>query len=150
MKTNLVRAALACAVLAFTSMAAMASVDPIPGVDVIVKKNGLAVSQTQTNGTGQVVLKLPPGDYVLTVNGPSLVKAIARLPKSAKTGGMISTKPSELPIIIAIKGTGIGTSKTLGSESAGQGASIAFSVPPGVLIGTLAKAPVEVTVTISE
>lgn len=53
MKTNLVRAALVCAVLAFTSTAATAGGDPIPGVDVVVHAHhgGSLMVQKKTNPT---------------------------------------------------------------------------------------------------
>jgi len=82
MKSNLVRAALVCVALAMTSTAAMAAIDPIPGVDIIVKKNpgGHLVIQAQTSPTGQVQFKdLAPGDYVIEIDGPSLVAAIDKL-----------------------------------------------------------------------
>ena len=86
MKTNFVRAALACLALALSSTAAMAAIDPIPGVDIIVKKNpgGSIVMHTRTSPTGQVQFKnLLPGDYVIEIDGNTLVKATERLTPSA-------------------------------------------------------------------
>jgi hypothetical protein len=61
---------------------ALAINNPIPGVDVIVKKDpgGATIMTVQTDGNGAVVLKgLAPGDYVIEIDGPSLVKAMDRL-----------------------------------------------------------------------
>ncbi len=104
MKTNLVCAALACFVLAMTSTAGIAAIDPIPGVDIIVKKvcydskgreircpGGNIVIQAQTSSTGIVQYKsLLPGDNVIEIDGKSLVAAMDRLvppAPSKKTGG---------------------------------------------------------------
>lgn len=92
MKTNLVRAALACAVLAFTMTAAMAATTPVPRVDVVVTRdpNGNSVIVTRdANGTtfegttdanGQITFKdLAPGKYVIIIKGDSLIRAMDRL-----------------------------------------------------------------------
>ncbi len=52
--------------------------NPIPGVDIVVKKNpgGIVVAKTQTDAKGQVVLKdLLPGSYTVDLEGKSLVAA---------------------------------------------------------------------------
>ena len=81
MKSILVRAALACLALALTAMPAMATNEPIPGVDIIVQKNpGGIVVKTQTGPTGQVQFKdLAPGEYVIEIDGKSLVAAMDKL-----------------------------------------------------------------------
>ena len=67
--------------LAFSGSVAMATNEPIPGVDIIVKKNpgGSIVMHTRTGPTGQVQFKgLAPGDYVIEIDSNTLVKAIER------------------------------------------------------------------------
>src|SRR5665213_1142106 len=56
MKTNFVRAALICTALALSTTVATAAIDPIPGVDIIVKKNpgGSVVIQTHTDANGSL------------------------------------------------------------------------------------------------
>ncbi len=86
MKTNFVRAALACAALALSTTAATATNDPIPGVDIIVQKNpgGTIVIQTHTDSNGSLTLRgLAPGDYVIEIDGRSLVAAMDKLAPAA-------------------------------------------------------------------
>ncbi len=79
---------LSAALLACAPMAeALAASDPIPGIDIIVKKNpgGTAVTQTTTDAKGEFTLKdLEPGTYTVELVGKSLVAATA-VPK-ARTG----------------------------------------------------------------
>ena len=98
MTTNFIRAALACAVLAITAQSAMASNKPIPGIDVIVKKNpgGNAITAT-TDADGQIVLKgLEPGDYVIEIDGKSLVKAMDGAGPINANGGIGSKVRAEI------------------------------------------------------
>lgn len=85
MKTNFVRASLACAALALSSTAAMAAIDPIPGVDIIVQKNpGGTIVHIQTDANGTLTLRnLAPGDYVIEIGGKSLVAAMDKLAPAA-------------------------------------------------------------------
>ncbi|MGZ8363002.1 MAG: hypothetical protein ACXW3D_04000 [Caulobacteraceae bacterium] len=79
MKTKLSRAlaGLAGLTLILSAASAWAVTDPIPGIDVIVKKNGLAVPVT-TDATGTAVLgQLPPGPCVITLTGKSLKRVYA-------------------------------------------------------------------------
>ena len=69
MKSNLVRAALAALALSFSMTAAMAASDPIPGVDIIVRKNpgGLAVVVATTDAKGKFSARVAePGNYALS------------------------------------------------------------------------------------
>ena len=69
MKSNLVRAALAALALSFSMTAAMAASDPIPGVDIIVRKNpgGLAVVVATTDAKGKFSARIAePGNYTLS------------------------------------------------------------------------------------
>lgn len=82
MKKNFVRAALICIALALSTTVAMATNDPIPGVDIIVEKNpgGSVVIQTHTDANGSLTLRgLAPGDYVIEFGGKSLVATMDRL-----------------------------------------------------------------------
>lgn len=92
MKTNLVRAALACAALALTSATAIANV--IPGVDVIVKRHppkDLAIPPVTTDAKGQATFKLAPGEYEIDIDGPTLRAAVDRIaPPKKKDRGSLS------------------------------------------------------------
>ena len=69
MKSSFVRAALAALALSFSVTAAMATNDPIPGVDIIVKKNpgGLAVVVATTDAKGKFSARVAaPGNYTLS------------------------------------------------------------------------------------
>ena len=65
-------AALAGLALLLAAAPAWAVLDPIPGVDVIVKKNGLAVAATTDAGGNAVLGQLPPGPCVVVLGGKSL------------------------------------------------------------------------------
>ena len=83
MKTTLVRVALACLALTLSTTAAMA--DPVPGVNVWV---GPIILEKQTDANGQITLKnLAPGNYVIKIDGKSLVAAMDRFapPTPAKS-----------------------------------------------------------------
>lgn len=70
--TTFAAAAIALAIgLACWSPAALAAIDPIPGVDIIVKKNPGGIAFTvRTNAKGDYQLKqLPPGDYEICFAG---------------------------------------------------------------------------------
>jgi hypothetical protein len=89
MKTTMIRAALACAALAMSGTAAIASEDPIPGIDIIVRSHpvGKAI-MAHTDAGGRARLeRLAPGDYTVTIPGQGLVAAMdriaARVPKKA-------------------------------------------------------------------
>lgn len=85
MKTNFVRAALACAVLALSATAAIAEPGkPIEGTDVGLDHKpdppGGRVANGVTDNEGNVRFgKLAPGEYVLVIDGPTLVRAMDRL-----------------------------------------------------------------------
>ena len=69
MKSSFVRAALAALALSFSMTAAIAAIDPIPGVDIIVKKNpgGLAVVVATTDAKGKFSARVAePGNYTLS------------------------------------------------------------------------------------
>ena len=78
-----VAALIGAVVLACVPMtAAFASPNPIPGVDIIVKKNpgGQAVMRTKTDAKGEFTIKdLPPGAYTIEVGDRNLgtAKSIA-------------------------------------------------------------------------
>jgi hypothetical protein len=81
----MIRAALACAALAMSGTAAMAG-QPIPGVDIIVRKNPGGSITVHTDGSGRVPLQgLVAGNYTVTIRGQGLVAAMdklaARVPK---------------------------------------------------------------------
>ena len=75
------------------------AINPIPGVDVIVKKNphGIAM-KLRTDGTGSFTLgELTPGEYVIELSGDSLRSAIDKLDAKRLPGG---TRTSGAPSIL--------------------------------------------------
>jgi hypothetical protein len=81
------RTMLACAALALSATAATAS-KPIPGVDVIVRKNPGGHLIVHTDRSGRASLgRLDPGDYTLTIGGETLVAAMDRIAALAKKNG---------------------------------------------------------------
>ena len=69
MKSSFVRAALAAVALTLAATAAMATVAPIPGVDIIVRKKpgGLAVVVATTDAKGKFSARVAaPGNYTLS------------------------------------------------------------------------------------
>lgn len=83
------RIMLVCLALALPGTAVFAAVNPIPGVDVIVKSHPAGRTLTvHTDGSGRARLEgLAPGGYVLTVGGQSLVAAMDRLAAARRNGG---------------------------------------------------------------
>jgi len=95
MKTSFVCAALACLALALSTTVAMATNEPIPGVDIIIYPAGGTVMHTQSDANGALTLRgLAPGDYVIEIDGPSLVAAMDKLapaaPEKKKSGSSFS------------------------------------------------------------
>ena len=83
MKTNIVRAALACAVLVLSTSIALAEPGrPIQGIEVGLDHYppGERVATGVTTDGGKVMFgKLAPGNYVLVIDGPTLIRAMDRL-----------------------------------------------------------------------
>jgi hypothetical protein len=94
---------LALAAMVLSATAAMAIIDPIPGVDIIVKKNpGGLVQMGTTDAKGQVIFKdLAPGSYTLELNGKTLNLAVGKLdPKGLPhTIGVTFGLPDQKPIV---------------------------------------------------
>lgn len=100
MKTNPIRAALACAVFAGFSIAApnayaMHGSTWLVGILATVNKDGVPVGHLQTDATGRAELKgLAPGDYEIVIDGPSLVASIDKLappaPEKKREGSSFS------------------------------------------------------------
>lgn len=91
---------LCAVVLAVVPMSGAFAAEPIPGVDVIVRKNpgGIMVGQTTTDAKGEFTLKeLPPGSFRVEIDGKSLVAATA----GKRTTGP-GTPPGDGPPIIAV------------------------------------------------
>ncbi len=104
MKTNLVRAALACAVLAVSagassSYASLPSTvedgdgngNELPGVHVVVKQvDGGTVLSAATDSKGYIAVdSLRPGRYEIFVDGPSLMAAVDKIaPPPKKSSGL--------------------------------------------------------------
>lgn len=91
----------ALAALALTSDGAFASETPIPGVDIIVRCprcHPPVNIPVGSNHNGEATLKgLAPGDYVVEIDGRSLVAAVDRFASSApvrKSGGSSSKRSS--------------------------------------------------------
>jgi len=91
MKSNFVRAALACLAFALSTTASFAEPGkPIDGTDVGLDHNpgGGRVATGVTDSEGNIRFgKLAPGEYVLVVDGPSLIKAMDRLAPARHSGG---------------------------------------------------------------
>jgi len=79
MKTNLVRAALVCAILASSSTSALARggfIIPLIAFRV-VDSSGATVTQAHTDASGAIrTSSLPPGEYEIDIDGPSLIAAM--------------------------------------------------------------------------
>jgi len=140
MKSNWLRAALACAVLAIMGTAALAANNPIPGVDIVVKKHPGGNSLTATtDANGQVVLKgLEPGDYEVDIDGTSFVAAMDGLAPppekkeshssfSVGIGGMFGGSRRSSSGQGAGPAQGGGTSH--GGSSGGVGLGVSIPVP---------------------
>jgi hypothetical protein len=138
MKTNLVCAALACVALAMTTTAAVAAVEPVPGVDVVVHSHPChgcgSLMKGQTDGNGQIVLRgLAPGDYEIEIGGTSLRDAIDMIipvdPKHGSSflsiGGVLGGGSSHSSS--GHEGEGHGHD----SHSSGGGVGVGVSVPVG-------------------
>ncbi len=93
MKTTIVLAAIASLSMALSSTAAFAAPgDPIPGIEVRLEGDpgSILISRGVTDDRGNVRFDhLAPGDYVIVIDGPTLVKAMdARAPsKPDRHGG---------------------------------------------------------------
>jgi hypothetical protein len=106
MKSNLIRVAVGCALLMFTSTAATAeqssgwygAVDlgiAVASVNVTVKNRAdNVVARLQTDAKGEIrTSSLPPGEYQMVVDGPSLVAAVDRIapaPENKSDGPSVS------------------------------------------------------------
>ena len=68
----------ALAFVVVSASSAWAINDPIPGIDVVVKKkpSGAAVARGQTDAKGEIVLRdLPAGEYTVVLTGKPLDEA---------------------------------------------------------------------------
>jgi hypothetical protein len=110
MKATIIRAVLACLALALPGTGAIASNNPIPGVDVIVKSHpaGKAVV-VHTDGSGRAKLEgLTPGDYTIAIRGERLVAAMDRIAAPAKNKGGAVLPPSRAEIGVGdLNGDGV-------------------------------------------
>ena len=101
MKTNLVRAALACAALLLTNTAALAGhISSVPvGIDHEPGGNGVPFAKATTDADGNVTFRdLAPGKYVLVIDGLGLAKAIDKLtpPPKHESGPSVSLGIGEM------------------------------------------------------
>jgi hypothetical protein len=127
MQSNLVRAALGCAILAFSASAATATNKPIPGIDVIVKKNpgGNAITAT-TDENGQITLRnLAPGDYEIDIDGPTLKATVDKISGRPLIGNGAQV------LSIGIGGGFFGGSSHSSSSHQGAGPAQGTSHPSG-------------------
>jgi hypothetical protein len=126
-----VRAALPGAAL-LASTAAVAAVNPIPGVDVIVKSHpaGILIVQSHTDANGHLVLRgLAPGNYEVDVDGRSLAAALGRLPRG---GPRASAAANRGPEAVTVRATGPGVNVTsplsYRAAAAGQAVHVRFTI----------------------
>jgi hypothetical protein len=120
-----VRAPLACAALV-ASTAAMASEEPIPGVDIVVRSHAGSslIAQSHTDAHGRLALRaLAPGDYAVDVDGRSLAAAAGRLRRSGPRAGERADRGSET-VIVSATGAGVNVSSTLAYRAAAAGQAI--------------------------
>lgn len=96
-------ALLGATVLAFvTSAGAQTQNNPIPGIDVVVKKkpSGTAMARGQTDAKGEILLKdLPAGEYTVVLTGKPLDEA-AKLKGTTAVVGLLALgagKPASSP-----------------------------------------------------
>jgi hypothetical protein len=97
----------ALAALAMTTTAAMATIDPIPSVDIIVKKkpHGLAVVVATTDASGKFSARLAePGDYtVSTACHPKAVCVPYTFTASINASGLTKSGPGTMTFTITVK-----------------------------------------------
>jgi len=139
MKSTFVRTALAGIAFTLTVTAAEAANNPIPGVDVVIKRNcpcGHAIPvpvRARTDANGQVSLKgMAPGNYVAQIDDKRLVASLDSFPTpgAAKNRSYVldwglhsSSGQSGYP-----RGSG---QINLRPEDAGKGVRIEFTIPDG-------------------
>jgi hypothetical protein len=135
---------LAVAALVLSTTAAMATNEPIPGVDIIVKKDpgGLIVQKGSTSPTGQVTFSnLLPGNYLIELNGNALGMALKKIDPKGLLHTIVVTVglPGEKPIATSSQ-----------PYSFPVAASLAVHVAVGDLNGDASKAkPLNYTFTIT-
>ncbi len=136
MSLRILAALFGAALMACVPMAeALAINDPIPGVDIIVKKNpsGIVVSSFQTNGQGEFTIKdLEPGQYTIELVGKSLIAATAVSKADTRTKTMGTPAPA------APSTSRTGTAVAVGDVN-GDGAIIAILI--GLLLPANTMAP---------
>jgi Carboxypeptidase regulatory-like domain len=162
MTRHLARNMLFCLVLALALPGTAMAGNPIPSIDVIVRKNpGGDNLMVHTDGSGRARLEgLVPGNYTLTVRGQSLVAAMDRLAAPARRSGSGRIAVGDLngdgtPDVAARGGPVIQVTLDLGTagrfsrtapyrrDHAGEGLSLAFTIPsrggarPGLASGTV-------------
>ena len=125
-------AAIAAIFLGVFTDAAQAIDDPIPGVDIIVKKNpgGIAMHATTDKAGSFVFDNLGAGTYVLSVSAP-------------QTKTAISTSRSNIkhPSISVVGGVQVATvSVELGAQAASV--EVEITAAKGKIIGTVSRAKV--------
>jgi hypothetical protein len=123
MKTNLVRAALGCAVLVFAAPAAYADVKPIQGTVVGLEHDPSGIIATApTDGDGRVTFRnLAPGKYVVVVHGKELGTAY-RTVVGAKgdLGGTI--------LSVSVGGTSFSTATPLCRDAQDRDIRVGFTI----------------------
>lgn len=82
MKKSIVQVIFISAIIAFSASTAFASNEPIPGVDIVVKKNpggtkDIAIPPNRTDATGQFSFNLEEGNYLLNLNFDALAKSLS-------------------------------------------------------------------------
>lgn len=108
--------------IALSGTAALALGEPIPGIDIVVKKDpsGLLCAVQGDGGGGFVLKDLAPGRYVLLLGGSSLRRAIKRLDRSGKNADHL----------VGVRiGTLSASELSIGSGESGADARVAFTVP---------------------
>jgi len=92
---------------------ASATPNPIPGVDIIVKKNpGGRVIHATTDKSGQFIFdNLPAGQYVLSVTPPQLKAAISTTRSNIKRPSMSMERGVQVANVAVELGTGAATTE---------------------------------------
>lgn len=140
----MIRAALACVVLALTATAAFAEGAPISATAVGIDHDpGGNIASHRTDASGSTTFaSLRPGRYAVVLRGRDVVAAIGRI---EGTGGH---RASRLTIAIAI-GRGAPASHEFdlsGAWNVSEGIRVGFTIPGRA--GNSAAGPVDVRVTI--
>ncbi len=123
-------AALALVVVPMTG--ASASNEPIPGIDVVVKKKPPKAQplQVKTDAGGQFVLKdLEPGTYTLQIDGPVLTRVLASTATKSPTPTVQLLIGLLLPAVQKSRETSAPAPQAYRGQPGARGIEMTFTVP---------------------